>query len=94
MPFVLHYPGKEPKVVTRPTTHVDISATLIREVFGVRNEVSDYSNGKILFDDLAADRPFVIGSYFNHAFVIEDNVYAISVVSNVFDLHKELTHLQ
>ncbi len=77
VPLILHYPGKEPGVVTRRTAHVDIPATLIQEVFGVRNEITDYSNGRSLFDDPADDRPLVIGSYFNHAFVIEDNVYVI-----------------
>jgi membrane-anchored protein YejM (alkaline phosphatase superfamily) len=77
VPLVLYYPGKEPEVVTRPTAHVDIPTTLIQDVFGVRNEITDYSNGRNLFDDRSGDRPLVIGSYFNHAFVIEDNVYAI-----------------
>jgi membrane-anchored protein YejM (alkaline phosphatase superfamily) len=77
VPLVLYYPGKGPGVVTRPTAHVDIPTTLIQEVFGVRNEITDYSSGRNLFDDRSGDRPLVIGSCFNHAFVIEDNVYSI-----------------
>ncbi len=77
VPLVLHYPGREARVVTRRTAHIDIPTTLIQDVFEVDNSIADYSNGANLFDDDIAERPLVIGSYFNHAFVIEDNVYAI-----------------
>jgi len=77
VPLVLYYPGRAARVVDAPTTHVDIPATLIQEIFGVRNDPSDYSNGRNLFQDLTGDRALVIASNFNHAFVIGENVYVV-----------------
>ena len=77
VPLVLYCPGKEPAVSEELTTHVDIPVTLIQEVFGVQNDVTDYSNGKNLLNGVDGDRPLVIGSYVNHAFMIDDNVYVI-----------------
>ena len=39
--------------------------------------MQDYSNGLSLFEDCKEIRPVVIGSYVNHAFVIENNVYEV-----------------
>ena len=77
VPLVLYYPDRAPRVVDAPTTHVDIPTTLIQEIFGVRNDPADYSNGRNLFRDPAGDRALVIASYFNHAFVIGEDVYAV-----------------
>ena len=77
VPLILHLPGRAPETVTRRTAHIDLVPTLMEEVFGCTSEPSLYSNGRNLFDPTDEIRPLVIGSYFNHAFVIGDNVYEI-----------------
>ena len=77
VPLVLYMPGKAPKKVDYVTSHIDFVPTIMQDVFGCKNEISDYSNGRNLFDEPDGVRPIVVGSYVNHAFVIEDNVYEI-----------------
>ena len=77
VPLILFAPGKEPQTITHATSHIDIVPTILEEFFGCTNDVRDYSNGVNLFSDSAASRPFIVGSYVNHAYIIEDNVYEI-----------------
>ncbi len=77
VPMILHLPGRPPGVVSRRTAHVDLPPTLMEEVFGCTTPADVYSNGRNLFtmdDDV---RPLVIGSYFNHAFAVGDDIYEI-----------------
>jgi membrane-anchored protein YejM (alkaline phosphatase superfamily) len=75
VPLVIFAPGKKPRTITRPTSHVDVAPTLLQEFLYCTNDVRDYSNGRNLFRGLEDARPFVVGSYVNHAFVFEDNVF-------------------
>jgi membrane-anchored protein YejM (alkaline phosphatase superfamily) len=77
VPMVIYAPGKKPRQIRQATSHVDIAPTLLEEFLGCTSDVRDYSTGVNLFADSLASRPFVIGSYTNHAFVIDDNVYEI-----------------
>jgi len=77
VPLILFAPGKEPQTITHATSHIDIVPTLLQEFLYCTNDIQDYSNGKNLLADSVASRPFVIGSYVNHAYIIEDNVYEI-----------------
>jgi len=80
VPLVLYYPGRAPRVVEEPTSHVDLPTTLIQEVFGVRADPSSYSNGYNLFQPLPPERALVIASDVGHAFLIGENVYEVSPV--------------
>lgn len=77
VPFVVYFPGREPRKIDYPTSHIDLVPTLLEEYFGCVNDITDYSNGRNLFDPPDSIRPFVIGSYVNHAFVIGDDVFEI-----------------
>ncbi|MCB1150012.1 sulfatase-like hydrolase/transferase, partial [bacterium] len=78
VPMILRLPGRDPMRVTGRTSHVDVAPTLLEEVFGCITEPAAYSNGVNVFSaDLAAPRPFVIGSYVNHAYVFGNDVFAI-----------------
>jgi membrane-anchored protein YejM (alkaline phosphatase superfamily) len=77
VPLIIYFPDKEPKRITHATSHIDIAPTLLQDFFGCTNDIRDYSNGRNLFDKQTGVRPFVIGSYFNHALIIEDSVYEI-----------------
>ncbi len=77
VPLVIYFPDKEPRRITHATSHIDVAPTLLQDCFGCENDIQDYSNGRNLFDRQKGPRPFVIGSYFNHAFIIGDSVYEI-----------------
>lgn len=77
VPLIVRYPGREAREVLEFSSHVDVPPTLLQEVFGCVTPLRDYSNGRNLFGDLSAPRPFVVGSYVNHAFIFEDDVFAI-----------------
>lgn len=60
-PLLVYWPGKPPRRYDKPTSHVDVPPTLLRDLLGCRNPVSDYSNGLPLFDGEA------------HEFLLEKN---------------------
>lgn len=77
VPMMLYVPWRAPRRVTTPTAHVDIPTTLLQEVFGVTNDPRDYSNGRNLLEPPGAPRPIVVGGYASHAFVFNDDVFAV-----------------
>ncbi|HEX2897384.1 MAG TPA: sulfatase-like hydrolase/transferase [candidate division Zixibacteria bacterium] len=77
VPLIFYAPGKMPEEISYPTSHVDIAPTILNEFLNCTNDITDYSTGSNLFTGQAGPRPFVIGSYVNYAFVIDDNVYEI-----------------
>lgn len=78
VPLVFYAPDKKPNFLTHPTAHIDIAPTLLNEFLYCENQISDYSNGTNIFaDNPAENRPFVIGSYVNIAYIMEDNVFEI-----------------
>ncbi len=48
-PLLIYWPGKPPRHFDKLTSHVDVAPTLLRDLLGCRNPVSDYSNGLPLF---------------------------------------------
>lgn len=80
VPLILYAPNMPPRVMDRVTSHVDIAPTLLQTFLGCSNDLQDYSNGVNLYDQSVEPRPYVVGSYVNHAFVIGDNVYEMSPI--------------
>jgi membrane-anchored protein YejM (alkaline phosphatase superfamily) len=78
VPLIFYAPNRAPSHIEQVTCHVDVVPTLLEEYFGCLNPAGDYSNGRNLYRDGGEKRPLVIGSYVNHAFVIEDNIHEIS----------------
>ncbi|SYZ72024.1 putative Sulfatase domain protein [Candidatus Zixiibacteriota bacterium] len=105
VPLVIYAPGREPRMITQITSHVDIAPTLLQEFLFCINNPGDYSNGINLYRDFGDNRPMVIGSYVNYAIILDDNVYEIYPfrsknykLSNInkdvaFPAYKELTPL-
>ena len=59
VPLIVYQTGrKTPAQADYLTSHNDVAATIIQEVYKCSNPVSDYSIGRNLFDDTA--RPFII----------------------------------
>jgi membrane-anchored protein YejM (alkaline phosphatase superfamily) len=54
VPFVLHIPNIEPRVITKTTSHIDVPATLL-PVLGVTNPPSDYTTGIDLLSDQTSE---------------------------------------
>ncbi len=75
VPFFMHWPGHDARVESRRSSHLDLTPTLLRGVFGCTNPIEDYSDGRDLFDLPAAARSLVIAGYTNHALVLGDQVY-------------------
>ena len=58
-PMVIWLPGKEPAVINQPTSHMDVTATIL-PLMGVTNPLSDYSQGMNLAEPL--DRDYLVVS--------------------------------
>lgn len=50
VPFIIYWPGQKPMLVKHITTHYDVVPTLLRQVFGLQNPITDYSIGQSLLD--------------------------------------------
>ncbi len=67
-PLIVYWPGKSHQVIDYRTSHYDIVPTLMRNVLGVTNPVSDYSVGQSLF--MPAQKFFtIVSSYTDYAIV-------------------------
>lgn len=76
IPFIMKWPGQEPRVINALTSAYDVSATLVPRVFGVTNPRSDYTIGYDLFNP--APRDYVLaGSYLESAVVEKDRIVLI-----------------
>lgn len=70
---LIHYPHKKGGIITKLTSHQDIVPTILRNNFGVTNNVKDYSTGKDIFDKNMKDK-FILGtSYTSYAIITDDN---------------------
>ncbi|GAL15106.1 hydrolase of alkaline phosphatase superfamily [Vibrio astriarenae] len=51
VPLVIKWPGKLSAQYDHPTSHLDISVTLMEELLGASSNPSDYSSGRNLFNE-------------------------------------------
>lgn len=77
VPMFIFIPGEEPRKVVGVTSHTDVPVTLLQEALGCGEDVYNYSNGRNLLGPQNEPRPIVLGGYVSHAFVLDDNVYAV-----------------
>lgn len=70
IPFVIHEPGAKPHIYNHRTTHYDVIPTLMHRYLGVKNPLSDYSDGHLLTDSISRDW-HVVGSNLNYAFIVK-----------------------
>ncbi len=91
VPFVIYWPGKEEKTFTHASSHMDLSATLLTELFGCKNPISDYSNGRNLFD--SSERKWLyLGGASSQAIVEPDRITVTFPTGNydIVDLKNRL----
>lgn len=62
VPFVMHWPGRAPAVVSHATSHLDFAPTLMQEMLGCKEPLESYSNGLNLFDPTPR-LPLVVSSW-------------------------------
>lgn len=60
VPMLVRFPGRAPREVDQPTSHVDLAPTLLEGVLGCRAPASAHSNGQGLFDP--SPRRYVVSS--------------------------------
>jgi uncharacterized protein len=97
VPMIVYVPWQSPRVVTAPTSHIDIPPTLLVEGLQCSAPATSYSNGQNVFSPLPAARPFVISSYVNHAIVSGENVFVVYPMYvqkyNLWDINQEASAL-
>ncbi|MGQ0383180.1 MAG: DUF3413 domain-containing protein [Gammaproteobacteria bacterium] len=66
-PLMIRWPGREPRKFGHRSSHLDLPATLLPELFGCRGDPSDYGMGRNLFAGKSWEW-IIAGSY--HSFAI------------------------
>lgn len=87
VPLMVHLPyQKAAKQINQSTNHMDIVPSILKQYLGVSNPVLDFSSGKNIFDSIPG-RGFILTSYKDKAYIINDTVYAtgLFVKSYLFD---------
>jgi membrane-anchored protein YejM (alkaline phosphatase superfamily) len=51
VPMIIHWPGKVAASYVHRSSHLDLSVSLLQDLFGVSSNPSDYSSGRDLFDE-------------------------------------------
>jgi len=68
VPMMIRWPGESPAEFDHLSSHVDLVPTMMREWLNCDNNITDYSNGRSLFD--TSPREFVLSkNWNNHAIV-------------------------
>ncbi len=66
--LLMHWPGREPRVIEYRTSHHDLPVTLLQDVFGCANPPAEYAIGRNLFSGRSWEWTMA-GSYTDHAIV-------------------------
>lgn len=74
-PFVLHWPGRAPRVVDAVTSHEDFVPTVMRHALHCGNDTADYATGLDLFGPIPATRPLVVESWSQRAIRDGERIY-------------------
>jgi hypothetical protein len=97
VPMIVYWPGRGREEISRATSHMDLSPTLLQDIFGCTTDIRDYTTGRNLFTGDSTLRPFVLGSYVNHAFIFGDDVFEIYPIYTkrykLFDINQEASVL-
>ena len=80
IPLIIKWPGKGRGSVDMTTSAYDLTATILPEVFGVTNPISDFSIGQNLFN-LKPVNYVLCGSYLENAIVEKDRIVLIDELS-------------
>ena len=80
VPFIVKWPGKGNVEIEYATSMLDVVPTILPEVLGCSNPVSDYSVGENLFSP-SKDREYrYVSNYSKDAFIEKDRIVLINEV--------------
>lgn len=77
IPLIIKWPGLGGSEVDKLTSAYDITATLLPRVFGVRNNISDFSIGEDLFSERST-KYVLVGSQLENAIIEDDRIVLIN----------------
>jgi uncharacterized protein len=76
-PLWMRWPGREPRRYTHRSSHLDLPATLLQELFDCRNPPTDYGVGRNLFGGKSWQW-IIAGSYHSYAIVEPDRILVVA----------------
>jgi membrane-anchored protein YejM (alkaline phosphatase superfamily) len=76
IPLVIHWPEREPNIYSHRTYHYDIAPTLMTDMLGCQNKISDYANGKLLWQKESKNY-FMAGADLNYAIIEPDKITTV-----------------
>ena len=86
VPFLLRWPGRPARRFDHRTSHYDVLPTLMTEMLGCNNPVTDYASGVNLFEQ--RDWEWLLaGSYYNYA-VLEPDQVTITYPGGSFEVRR------
>ena len=72
-PLLIRWPGRAARDFDHRSSHYDVPATLLQEIFACENPAGDYSVGNNLFDGISWEQ-LIVASYSNWAIVTPESV--------------------
>lgn len=87
-PLIVKWPGKAPETFTHRTSHNDLVATLVTELFGVKNDPSDFCSGKSLYAKKSWD--WILGESYHNFAVVQPNQVTINLPGGAFEIRDSL----
>ncbi|WP_417152651.1 sulfatase-like hydrolase/transferase [Parasutterella excrementihominis] len=78
VPLLIYWPGKEHMDVYYTTSSLDIVPTILKDVLGCKNPVSDYSVGQPIFENKGRREWVYVSNYSMDAFVDADKISVIN----------------
>ncbi len=76
-PLWMRWPGRAPRRYAHRSSHLDLPATLLQELFGCRNPPADYGVGHNLFEGRSWEW-MIAGSYHSYAIVEPDRILVVT----------------
>ena len=86
VPFVLHWPGREPARHDATSAHEDWVPTLLRHGLGCENALEDFSTGHDLFAPAPGDRAVLVESWSQRGIRHGDRTYVFDKFGNATTL--------
>ena len=90
VPLIIHMPNGNKNTIKRRTYHIDIVPTIL-SYMGIKNSISDYSNGVDIFKDNIS-RDMIFSNYITKAYLVNDTIVTSGMMVkkyNIYNAKKE-----
>jgi membrane-anchored protein YejM (alkaline phosphatase superfamily) len=87
VPMLLAWPGREPQKFDHRSSHYDVPATIMSNLFDCQNPTQDYASGMDMYERISWDW-LVAGSYYNYT-VVEPHQTTITFPSGRYEVRDE-----